>query len=164
MASTNLLAGEADRDARLGFAMKMAALQHEMDQRSTLLNILTQMRQERAAKKAAQKKSGGWGGLVGAGGGALAGLVLPPFTEGGSLLMNAAIGGGLGGSIGSSVDEAMGNRGSDLGRNLMDFSTGFGRLQGMNGGPQRDFSPYYFEPYPDAGGDLSGGFKDDWMR
>lgn len=124
-AGTNLLFSSANRDANMGWAAKLAALNHEMKQRAAINAALRDMAQRREQKKAAAKAStGSWGGLIGAGAGGIAGLALAPATGGASLLASAAMGAGLGGTIGSGVDQAMGGQGSNLGSNLLDFSTG----------------------------------------
>lgn len=67
-----------------------------------------------------QQSGGLFGGLLGAGGGALAGLALAPFTGGSSLLL-AGAGGLLGGAAGALTPQS-----SNVGGNL--FSSGAGLL------------------------------------
>jgi len=175
-AQTNLLYGAAQSANSQGISLKMAALQIEMRKREQIYALLRDIAKRRAEEKAAKEASkGSWGGLIGAGGGAIAGLALAPFTAGGSLgltaagatALNAGMGAGFGGAIGSGVDQAMGGKASNLGSNLMDFSTGFARMGSVGGS---NLNPFYQAasqananmPMPYGGGD--GGWKDSWQN
>lgn len=121
---TQLYAGAADRDARMGSAFRMAAWEQELAQRARINALLRRMAEQRMAQKAAQEQSG-WGSIAGAGAGAIAGAVLAPFTGGLSLLPAAAMGAGLGGTIGGAVDQSMGRPTSNIGPQFLGFSAEF---------------------------------------
>ena len=141
--TTNLLAGEASQDARMGLALKMAAWQNELEQRLRINSILRNMAAQRAAKKAAEKKKGLFG-LGGTAAGAGIGALLAAPTGGLSMLAGASLGGGLGGTIGSGIDTAMGGPDNPMGGRLLDFSTEF-----------LDIEPSeFFSAAPSAGGQM----------
>lgn len=119
--------GRANRDAQMGWAARLAALQHEARQRAGLNAILRDLARTRAQKKAQQQKQG-FLGLGGAAAGAGIGALLAAPTGGMSILAGAGLGGGIGALTGSAADQAMGRQSSAsayLGNNLLDFSTEF---------------------------------------
>ena len=168
-AQTNLLYGAAQQANSQGIALKMAALQTEMRKREQIYALLRDIAKRRAEEKAAKEASkGSWGALGGAG---IGGLIAAPFTGGMSLaagLGAVSAGAGLGATVGSGLDQAMGGRPSNLGSNLMDFSTGFARMGAMgNQDPFEGFGAAAQNananmPTPYGGGD--GRWKDAWQN
>jgi len=159
MANTNLLAGSANRDAQLGMQLRMARIAHEQKQRDTMMMLLRKIAEDRQAKKAAAKQ-GGSGALAGGAIGAIgAGLLAIP-TGGLSLAALPAItaGASLGATVGGAYDQSQGGQPSNLGGNLMDFSTGIQRNQALYG-DSVSMAQYGFEaPYPSAPYPSPGGF------
>jgi len=109
--------GAADMGA--GMQARLAALDELAMDDARFRNSLANMRQRHEAKKAAKASSGmDWGSV-----GAIAGMVLAPFT-GGLSLTTLAVGAGLGGAVGSAAQniagKGRGGGGGNIGSQLMD--------------------------------------------